>query len=179
MKFRHVFYAVLISSTTSVVACAPTLHVKTDFDHATDFSSFHTFRLESGRFVIDEMNVDGSLAKDRIDKALRKQMAVEGLAPAANPGDADLVVKYVAGVRSVEVQQTYGYPIGVYAVPTPLDTWVQEFPQGVLVIDLVEAQTNKLVWRAYCRADGDNFSNQAFIDKSIAKAFEKFPPRTS
>ena len=58
----------------------------------------------------------------------------------------------------------------------PQDFWVSEYPEGTLVIDLVDARSQKLVWRAYCVAEGTGMSDAAFIQKAVSKAFERFPP---
>ena len=44
------------------------------------------------------------------------------------------------------------------------------------MIDLVDARSQKLVWRAYCVAEGTGMSDPAFIQKAVNKAFEHFPP---
>jgi hypothetical protein len=58
----------------------------------------------------------------------------------------------------------------------PQDFWVSEHPEGTLVIDLVDARTQKLVWRAYCTAQGSGMSDPAFIQKAVSRALEHFPP---
>ena len=58
----------------------------------------------------------------------------------------------------------------------PQDIWVSEHPEGTLVIDLVDARTQKLVWRAYLTAEGAGMSDPAFIQSAVNKAFERYPP---
>lgn len=172
----------LVACALGAASCAPSLKVKTDYDQRANFSQYRTYEIQPGRFMVQGLPIDNSLAKDHIELALKSQMAREGLAPSStNP---DLKIKYVASARTVQELEGIGYPLGVYplgvyAIPPPMDVWVQEYPEGVLVIDLVDARTDKLVWRAFCRAEGEGFEKQAFVNKSVSKAFEEFPPQQS
>ena len=50
-------------------------------------------------------------------------------------------------------------------------------PEGTLVIDLVDARTQKLVWRAYCvLAEGAGMANPAFIQKAVSRRVREVPP---
>lgn len=176
MRYRSSF-GMLVAGL--LAACGPTLNVKTDYDQLANFNQFRTYRLEQGQLVGERLS-GNTLVKDRIDGALRAQLRGEGLAPTAR--DPDLVVRYSAGARTVQELYSsgwpafpyYGYEYGVFG---PADAYVAEVPEGMLVIDLVDAHTEKLVWRAYVRAEGEGFTRPEFIQKAVARAFEKYPPR--
>src|SRR5262245_53379177 len=157
------------------VACAPSLTVRADFDRAASFDRYRTFRLDEGR-VLDRGNTPpNTIVKDRIESALRSQLAAEGLVPAGHL--PDLVVKYVAGARTVQELQTVGNAGNYWGGPGMGDVWVEQVPEGTLVIDLIDAHTGRLVWRAHCHAEGEGLSRPETIQKAVAKAFEKYPPR--
>ncbi len=159
--------------------CGPSLQVRTDFDRAVDFSQYRTFRMGEGRRIPNgTVATQNTLVKDRIDSALTSRLAAEGLAPAVGGQTADLVVRYVAGARTKQELESVGWG-GPYWGPPYYgdDIWVREYPQGTLVVDLVDAHTGKLVWRASIVAEGEGFTKAEFIDKAVAKAFEKYPPR--
>lgn len=162
-----------------LAACGPSLTVRTDYDRALDFSRYRTFRMGETRQI---MNGNGNgkapvntLVKDRIDNALQAQLAAEGLAPAGE--DADLEVRYVAGARTRQELESSGFVYPYWGGMYTDDFWIREYPEGTLVIDLVDATTNKLVWRAYVQAEGEGFRSAEFIQKAVARAFEKYPPR--
>jgi hypothetical protein len=159
----------------AAAACAPALTVRTDFDRSVSFSQFRTFRVGTGQVLESGSIPPNTIVKDRIDKALWAQMAGKGFQPVAER-DADLVVRYAAGARTVQELQAIDYPAPYWVGAYPGDFWVQEYPEGTLVIDLYDGHTNKLVWRAYCRAEGAGFTDPAFIQKTVAKAFASFPP---
>jgi len=160
-------------------ACGPSLQVRTDFDRAADFNQYRTFSIGEARQIPSDTGAtQNTLVKDRIDNALRSQLAAEGLTPAAGGQAADLVVRYVAGARTKQELESVGWggPYGGYPYYGD-DIWVREYPEGTLVVDLVDAHTSKLVWRASIVAEGEGFTKADFINKAIAKAFEKYPPR--
>jgi hypothetical protein len=160
--------------------CGPSLRVRTDFDRGVNFAKYRTYRLTEGKLVGSAVAMQNTLVKDRIDAALRSELASEGLAQAGQ--DPDLLVRYAAGARTVRELESVGYPVGPYGGPYgPMygDVWVEEVPQGMLVIDLVDARTDRLVWRAYCRAEGAGMGSADFIRRAVSRAFDKYPPRVS
>ena len=44
------------------------------------------------------------------------------------------------------------------------------------MIDLVDARSQKLVWRAYCVAQGSDMADAALIQKAVLRALARFPP---
>ena len=50
--------------------------------------------------------------------------------------------------------------------------------KGIGVIDLIDANTDAVVWRAYCSARvGDRDDREKKIHKAVTKAFKKYPPK--
>ena len=66
---------------------------------------------------------------------------------------------------SPDVQEVLTGPGGVFESAAP----------GTLVIDFIDANTNKLVWRAVARAENKDFRKQENIEKAVDKALEKYP----
>jgi hypothetical protein len=182
---RHEIKALMVSLVgvvgLLVSACGPTLQVKTDYDRQATFSQYRSFRIDEGQFIEKGVPTQNTIVKDRIQAALHNQLSAQGLTPAGEA--ADLAVRYAAGARTVKELESvgYGYPmaVGPYWGPYPGDFWVNEYPEGTLVVDLIDTRSNKLVWRAYVKSEGSGMSDQKFINKAVAKAFENFPPRAA
>src|SRR5262245_41724957 len=85
----------------AAAACAPTLSVRTDYDRNVDFSQFRTFRVGTGQVIESGSIPPNTMVKDRIDRALWGTLAGKGFTPVAQR-DADLVVRYAAGARTVQ-----------------------------------------------------------------------------
>jgi hypothetical protein len=159
--------------------CGPTLQVKTDYDHRADFGKYRTFTMQQGK-VISELGYGeerNTLVTQRIDQALRDQLRAKGLQPTAD--QPDLVVSYVAGARTRRELEGMGYTGLGWWGPAYDDFWVREYPEGTLVIDFRDARTDQLVWRAYVRAEGEGINDAKFIQKSVARALQSYPPRTA
>ncbi|WP_141326487.1 DUF4136 domain-containing protein [Myxococcus sp. AB025B] len=88
------------------------------------------------------------------------------------------------------VNAYYGYPYdpmwdpfyggGPVAMSAP-ETVVREYEQGTLIIDVVDAQSKKLVWRGQAQSEIDDSAKaekqQSRINQSVEEILERFPPR--
>ena len=168
-----------------LTACA-TVSVSTDYDRAVDFSRYHTFRIAGGHLVHEGVSDDANtLVKDRIATALRGALQAKGLQE--NPGQADLEVGYFGGARSrteVERMPAYGpgpgfgpFWTGGWWDPTYNDWWARTYNEGTLIIDLVDTQTKRLIWRAYAQTEVQVPISDQKIADAVNKAFQNFPPR--
>jgi len=74
---------------------------------------------------------------------------------------------------------------GWYYGPTPYwsgttQTTYRKFLSGTLVLDIVDAKANRLVWRAFCHDDiKDMKERHKSIAKAVEKALKSFPPKKS
>jgi hypothetical protein len=107
--------------------------------------------------------------------AVEKQLVLKGfrLLEGSSP---DLRVHYHANVRQrIDVEATdrqYGYYAGD-AEPRKV-----EFEQGTLVVDVIDARTNRLIWRGWAQdsVDVDNRDRlHRQVDEGVARMFKYFP----
>jgi hypothetical protein len=170
--------ATLLFGVATCLGCGPSLQVKTDFDHAASFARYRSFTMGEGKVIEKGTASDNTIVKDRVDAAIRRGLVMRGLRPGRD--GADLIARFAVGARTVRELEGVGYPVmvGVWGA-YPADFWVAEYPEGTLVIDLVDARSQKLVWRATCVAQGTGLSDPALIQKAVSKALERFPPRWS
>jgi hypothetical protein len=93
---------------------------------------------------------------------------------------ADLLIHYHASIsRRIEANRTdseYGYCAnGNCGAP------VTDFEAGTLILDIVDAHTNRLIWRGWAqRALGDMLENQDHmadrIDQAVSRMLARFRP---
>jgi hypothetical protein len=70
----------------------------------------------------------------------------------------------------------YGWGSTYY--PAWTATIVSNYTEGTLVLDIVDAKTSQLVWRAYCRDDVKDWKNRdKNVKKLVDKALKRFPPK--
>lgn len=171
----HIRRIVLKTATfVAIVAagCATTT-VKTDKDPSVNLSSYRTFDVRSGQVfrngVVDKRD---TLVRDRVESALANELQQKGLAP--SPQDPDLIATYSAGARSGKMERNH-YS-GLSYGGTHTGTWVDEYTEGTLLIDLIDPETNKLVWRSIVEMDDERDLRSAKnITMAVSKALEKYP----
>jgi hypothetical protein len=175
---------VTLVALTLAGGCA-TVSVKTDFDPSADFSGYRTFQLLNGVLMIDgRPDVRNTLVLDRIRAAITSELTQRGLQPVATGGDVGIA--FVAGARTVTEIESVG-PSGPGWGPYwggggwwgagYMDWWTRTYTKGTLVIDVMDARTQKLVWRAYLGADVNSPDASTLIKKGVHKAFDRYPPK--
>jgi hypothetical protein len=160
-------------------ACS-TVKVSSDYDRAVDFRGFRTFAIAGGKIINEgASDVDAPFVRERVGTALRAGLTARGLQPASER--PDLLVTYVAGARTRQelervVTNYQGGP--TWYGPTYTEFWVTDHQYGTLVVDMVDASTRKLVWRAMAQAVDQPFADPRFLDRAVSRALADFPPRT-
>ncbi len=181
--FARVLAALLL---TALCACS-TLRVSSDYDPAFDFSGFRSWDWLTGTpaGTVDPRLPRG-LVEDRIRAALEKHLAARGFQRSGS-GTPDFRVGYHAAVEDkVDVRtinRSYGYGPGWGAGRGLMtsDTYVRQYEQGTLILDMVDPRTNVLVWRGSAQAEVYSYSTpeqrEARIDDAVGQILERFPPR--
>jgi uncharacterized protein DUF4136 len=148
-----------------------------DYDPGADFSRYKTYAWTRGTELTDELN------HARIVRAVDAQLVAEGLTrvePGARP---EVLVAYHASFeRNVEIQGfSHGWgPFGLGGDRIG-SARVQPVLVGTLVVDIIDARTNAIVWRATASSDINPATSPQKRDQKIASATEKmfknYPPR--
>ena len=169
-KSKTLVSAVLTICLGTMVLCQ---HVAVDFDKGSDFSRFKTYAWVPGTDVPDELN------HKRIVRAVDDQLMAKGLARVAS--GPDLLVAYHASFdRDLQIVGLSGglpYRFG----GGPLNARAETILKGTVVIDLVDADTQAIVWRATATSDIDPGATAEKRDRNIARAaakmFKHYPPK--
>jgi len=172
--------AAVLMGTVGLALLASTASAqKVTYDYAkgTDFSRLKTYAWSEGTPVRDQIN------HQRIVSAIETQLAAKGLTKAPAGTKPDVFVAYHA---------SFDRDLQINAFSTDMGGWrfgmgsrsgsarVQEVVTGTLVIDVVQADTDSMIWRGMAAKDIDVNANGEKREKNIAKAIEKifkhFPP---
>jgi hypothetical protein len=158
-------------------ACS-TVKVTTDYDRAVDFRRFRTFAVVGGKIITEGVvGAEGPFVRERVSSALQAGLDARGLAPSADR--PDLLVTYVAGARTkqeLERASTHYQGGPDWYGPTTGAFWLTDHVHGTLVVDIVEASTKKLVWRAMAEAVDQPFADPQFLRRAVSSALAQFPP---
>lgn len=167
--------------------CGLRYEVRTDWDEAVDYRAFRTwdFPAEPQRDTAGVL--DNALVRRRIENLLAARLEAEGLQRAPAGSAPDLRVRYWLGTRErVRVDQVGGSPFvhpwgprwGGRWTTWHRDTVVREYTEGTIVIDLVDAARDELVWRAYLAGNLEPDRDRMYTDLAAAleQAFRDWPP---
>jgi hypothetical protein len=155
----------------ALLGCAS--QVSTDRDTTVNLAKYRTFDVKSGQVlangVVDQRN---TLVRDRVETALTRELREKGLEPTAEA--PDLIATYTAGTREVvdyDMWSTAPYGWGYGA-----GTWDDdEYTETALLIDLIDPQTHKLVWRSVVEMGEGDLRSTKEVYEAVDKALERFP----
>ena len=111
------------------------------------------------------------------------QLMKHGLQPDESSPDVfvTFLLQATGGSRTVTTtspDQWWGPGYGWYAPATWTTTTVENYLQGMLILDIVDARTSNLLWRAYCGEKIEDFRKRdKDIKAMVRKALERFPPK--
>lgn len=186
----------LIALTWAWLAGCSSVTVNTDFALDQDFSHYRTYAWHPDG--IAKSDALDALGGDIFDRRLRKAMEDALAGKGMHKGEpADFYINYTVITEdrmAVQTYDTYGgfgpgwgyhrwggpyyYPYGSPA----LETSVYYYKQGTLIIDVVDAATNKLAWRSTAEGpvemQGTPEQREQKLRQVVGKMFEQFPPGT-
>jgi len=165
---------------TIASGCATTMTVSSHVRDGLDITQYHTYdwgpadALPTGDPRLDQ----DPFFKDHVQGAVEKGLAAKGLR-LSDSGTPDLLIHYHASISNrIDVNATereYGYCQGV-----DCQSWVVEYEAGTLVLDFVDARTNRLIWRGWAQDSvEDVLGNQdrmaRKIDEAVTRMLARFP----
>jgi len=147
-------------------------NVTVQFDQNGHFSDYKTFAIRNGELNSNNPALNSDLVKKQIEADIEKDLTARGLTEVAGPADLNVIYTFGAARES----KVEAYPAGWYGWGT---RYVRvPYAEGTLVIDLRDAQTHSLVWRAIASEEKSDPSKIAGkLDDMVKKSFEKYPPK--
>jgi hypothetical protein len=163
-----------------LIACAARMTVSSHVEHGLDFSRYRSFAwgpadaLPTGDPRLDQ----DPFFKDHVQGAIEKGLARRGLA--ATAGDADLLIHYHANI-SQRIDPNQADRVYGYCEPGDCAAGDIAYEAGTLVLDIVDARSNRLIWRGWAqRTVGDVLHNPErmaqTIDQAVTRMLLRLPP---
>ncbi|GAB0156730.1 DUF4136 domain-containing protein [Chryseobacterium sp. Alg-005] len=172
---KKYIFILLASAALGLTSCSP-FQVRSDYAETANFNSYKTYKLR-----IDDLKLN-DIDKDRVLNELSKQIQSKGLTSGENP---DLIINVKANHKKV-TDITTNSPYGMWGWGGPFGwgvgmsrTWSSNYNEGALIIDLIDARTNKLVWQGI----GSGISvdspraKQRQIPEIVAEIMANYPPQ--
>ncbi len=139
--------------------------VQTDYDRSFNFSNLKTFGFAVQRRPAMDPLASDSLNDGRIRTAIESQLIGNGYR--TNGDSPDFVIAYHVTTKNKLSVQDYGY--GPPRFWGSRNISVNQYSEGTLLVDFIDAKTNQVIWRG--RASGT--LEMKGVDKKISKSVEK------
>jgi hypothetical protein len=163
----------------SVVAQKVTI----DFDKEADFSRVRSYqwRVHPAFEKHPELREQYATGIQLVLEAGNRELMKRGLRPSDGPPDVFVTFFLAAEDRKelrIITESVPGAWYGWYGQPTWTRTEVDYHKAGMLVLDIVDAASSKLLWRAYCTDTiRDMRKRDENINAAVKKALDRFPPK--
>jgi hypothetical protein len=164
----------------ATAACDRSMSAGADYDRNLDFEKYDTFAWEAADpLPTGDPRLDANpFFVDRIHNAVTAELAARGVRMVES--SPSLLVHFHASVRDrvdvFEVDRRAGYDVGEYGPGTA----VRQYEEGTLLVDIVDAETLRVIWRGWARADvtrliDDPDALERLIQEAARAMFREFP----
>lgn len=161
-----------IFAATLIVSCSPTVKVTSDYDRNADFSAYKTFSVYN---LTTAPNVN-LLNAERIWNSIRKEMIRKGYKE--NDHNADLLVNAFSVLKDKKYVAATGNGLYRPYWGTASTTFhAYDYKDGTLIIDVLDAKTNRLVWQGTGSAELNKRPKNPdeAIGNAVARIIADFP----
>ena len=160
--------------TASTLSCS-SMTVRADHDSQNEFDAYSTFAIfeRQGKESRPQMS---QIVDRRIGISMATELEAKGF-DSTSPRNADFLVTFYTAVRRrVVINRTGWYGWGGWGWRGGA-TWTNSFPEGTLVIDIIDRHNRQLVWRGVGEGafTTTNPSDQK-VAKRVSKILRTFPP---
>ena len=172
-----------------LVGCAG-VEVEIDHDKSYPFQSLKAFTwMPDTDKRKGDPRVYNDLADARVKNAVQAELIAKGYRKVEAEAEADFMVGYHSLLQdkmsAKTVNDFYGYQgvwsNGYWYQPGLPQTYVYEYEQGTLLLDIVDAESQRLVWRGSAQAELDRNPSPAKREKrlknAVAEILKGFPPQ--
>lgn len=161
---------ILLAAVPMLVAIGcSSMKVRTDYDRTVNFRRYRSYDwLPTGKTTVSSMN------DRRIKQAVNVGLLSKGLQ--INQDAPDIFVTYHTGQQNPVPAAQEGYTYGAWG--NSYSNY--NYGQGTLILDLIDARTNELIWRGTATDSVDpNWKPEKIeeiINKAVKELLKEYPP---
>jgi hypothetical protein len=175
--------AMTMTAAALILTGCATLSVSSHTDRGLVWSKYKTFDwgpadpLPAGDPRLDK----DSYFQDRVEGAIEKAMAAHGFERSARSEKPDLLIHYHASITDRLDVDRLDRDRG-YCVNAECGSRVTHHDAGTLVVDVMDAASNVLIWRGWAQGSvegvlGNRNRLRRRIDEGVSRMFETMPAR--
>ena len=152
-----------------------------DFTKSYPLQTLKTFQFKQQHRISRDPLANNDIWADNVRQSIRNDLWSRGIMEAAN-GNPDFYVAFYVGLKDrYDVNYVgYGFPVfhrgfrtRWWGWPAGYDAWAVPYTESTVIVDVIDAHTNQLVWRGY---DTDTLS-MSNPDKTLNKAVDNVMAR--
>ncbi|WP_299793807.1 DUF4136 domain-containing protein [uncultured Shewanella sp.] len=177
----------VVVAAMALSACS-SMKTSSDYDPAANFSDIKTYAWVEQKNQDTSYHLDG-LMDQRVRAAVESQLSLKGVTQ-SDPQTADILVNYLTKVDkkiNVDTFNTnfgyhpyYGSPWGMSG-SMHTQTTVREYEVGTLILDMIDRETGKLIWRGSVadtiREKNTPEERVEVVNKAVAEMMLNYPPK--
>ena len=172
----RIMYFIITMSFAFLIFNCNTIAVLVDYDKKNDFSKYKSYKYIKQKDKKITSKFQNDLNRKRFAEAIENELSQKGFNRTADQSPDFKVVYHLRLEKKLDIS-SYGYRyLPAYGVT---ETYVQTrvYQQGSVIIDIIEADKNQLVWRGIAEGVLDENSDADAIIKDVVKQIlESFPP---
>lgn len=163
------------------------MRVQSDYDPAVKFEGLRTYSwIKTEEKPAADPRLGDPLLDKRIRDLVERQLATQGYDTSSTTTPDFMVSYHVALEKKLAVSTMndyYGYRAGwgwSYGAGTGRvvpESYVYEYEQGSLIIDIVNPRTHELMWRGAAQAEVKPGKGREQLAEAVRRILERFPPQ--
>jgi hypothetical protein len=179
MKLAPVVFALAVSA-----GAAPAFAgAHSDFTKSYPLQTLKTFQFKEQHRISRDPLANNSIWANDVRNEIRGNLERRGLAEVTDSRAPDFYVAYYVGLKErYDLNSVpYGLPVfhrglrtGWWGWPRGYDVWAVPYTESTLIVDLIDAHTNQLVWRGYDSDTLNTSKPQQTLDKAVDSVMSRF-----
>ena len=164
----------------TLVASSPAFAAThSDFTKSFPLQTLRTFEFKDQRRISRDPLANNDIWANDVRAAVRKDLGDHGYVEATN-GRPDFYVAFYVGLRNrYDVNAIdYGMPVfhrrGWWGWPRAYDVWAVPYTQSTVIVDVIDARTNQLVWRGYDTGTLNSGNPEKTLDGAVDHVVSRF-----
>jgi hypothetical protein len=154
-----------------------------DYTRSFPLQTLKTFAFKDQRRISRDPLANNGIWANDVRQAVRSELHAKGLTEATN-GNPDFYVAFYVGLKDRYDLNYVGYGMpfhrrgfrgGWWGWPGAYDAWAVPYTESTVILDVIDAHTNQLVWRGYDTGTLD----AKHPDKTLSKAVDHVIARFS
>jgi Domain of unknown function (DUF4136) len=171
--------AVLVLGMT-LIAGSSTAFASTHSEYTKSYplQTLKTFAFKDQHRISRDPLANNEIWANDVKGAIRRNLADRGFAETTS-GRPDFYVAFYVGLQDRYDIQSMGYGVpffhrrGWWGWPRGYDVWAVPYTQSTLIVDVIDARTNQLVWRGYDSGTLNSGKPEKTLDAAVDHVISK------